>query len=440
MASEFSNQPLSPKSYDINQPWLTLDPWQEKYINTTDKNCFLLCGRQSGKSAACSIKFGKLAATQKNRTILMIAFTENQAYQLFFKTLMYLRAVYPHMILGGNDKPTKHVIKLRNGSQILCYAAGLAGEGIRGFTLTNLVMDECAMMSQEVFVSCAPMISVTNGTMDLLSTPRGKQGFFYQCSLRDDFEKFYVSAEDCPRHSKQFLESQKSMMSTLEYASEYLAQFLDDFKRIFSDALIDKCCIGKREKTIDKFYKTYLGTDIARYGNDEGTFEIVKKIDSKQYRHIENIITKKKSLFETNQEIIRLNDLYDFKEIAIDAGSGSLGVGSLDFLLQVSNIKHKVVAINNRALSLDSNDQNKQKILKEDLYNNLVGMMERGEIILLDDDEVKASLASVQFEYVVKAGEPTKLHIWASYGHVVEGVIRALWVASKDKSLALWWR
>jgi len=50
--------------YDILRPWLTLDPWQKKYIET-EGNCFLLCSRQSGKTAAMSIKFGKRAVEKK---------------------------------------------------------------------------------------------------------------------------------------------------------------------------------------------------------------------------------------------------------------------------------------------------------------------------------------------------------------------------------------
>ena len=72
--------------YDIDKPWLTLDPWQQKYIET-DENCFLLCGRQSGKSAAASIKFGKRAAKNKNRKIYMLAYTEKQAYNLLKESI-----------------------------------------------------------------------------------------------------------------------------------------------------------------------------------------------------------------------------------------------------------------------------------------------------------------------------------------------------------------
>ena len=79
--------------YDLNRPWLSLDDWQTRYVNT-EGNCFVCCGRQSGKTAAVSVKFGEKAVKNAKQTILMIALTEKQAYNLFFKTLMYLQELY----------------------------------------------------------------------------------------------------------------------------------------------------------------------------------------------------------------------------------------------------------------------------------------------------------------------------------------------------------
>ena len=146
-------------TYDIFTPWKSLDPWQKEYIEAKG-NCILLCGRQSGKSAAASIKAGKRAVSNGNSRVLMIAFTENQAYALFFKTLQYLKVVHPNMIKRGLDRPTKHIINLKNGSQIMCYAAGKYGDGLRGHTVTDLFIDEAAAMAKEVWEACSPMLSV----------------------------------------------------------------------------------------------------------------------------------------------------------------------------------------------------------------------------------------------------------------------------------------
>ena len=95
--------------------------------------------------------------------------------------------------------------------------------------------------------------------------------------------------------------------------------------------------------------------------------------------------------------------------------------------------EEKVVEINNASRIYDTEDHTR-RIVKEELYNNLKKLMERGEIKLLDDDEVKASLRSIQAEHHKDTG---KLHIWGSYSHITEGIIRAAW-CSKSKELNIW--
>ena len=423
-----SGQEEKSQSYNLLEPWKTLDKWQKEYIEA-EGNCFLLCGRQSGKTAAMSIKFGRRAVKNKDRTILMLAFTEKQAYNLFFKTLMYLEACYPKMIKRGKDKPTKHEINLKNGSKIMCYAAGLTGEGIRTYTVTDLVIDEAAPMAREVFIATMPMLSVTGGALDVSSTPRGKSGFFYECSLRDDFKKFYVSAEDCPRHDKKYLEEQKKTMSELEYAQEYLAMFLDELRQFFPDELIKEVCILKRTPRRPK-RDYYMGLDIAGMGKDETTYEILDGTNKKEIIQVENIIKKKQRTTETAENIIQMDKFWRFNKIGLD--DGGLGVGVFDYLLEKDNIKRKVIALNNAKRNIDREGKRSKKLLKEDMYNNLLAMMERREIKLLDDKEILLSLKSVQGEYI-----NGKFRIFGNYTHIAEGLIRAAWLI-KAKRLNIW--
>lgn len=417
--------------YDIHKPWLTLDPWQKKYIDCIDKNCHVLCGRQSGKSAAASIKFGKIAKEQPNNKkeiILMIAETEKQAYMLFFKTLLYLETVCPKMICKGIKKPTQHKIELTNGSIIMCYAAGLTGSGLRGFTLTRLVVDEAAPMSSEIFASVSPMLSVTGGIMDLISTPRGKEGYFYEQSKNPEFEHFIIRASECPRHSKKFLESEKERMSALEYAQEYDAMFLDELRRLFSDELIKQVCIREREQ-IDSSNNIYLGVDVAGFGKDECTYEVIEKQGNKLI-HRDSIIEKRNYTTDTSNRIIELNRVHRYKQIGID--DGGIGFGVYSELMKEDSTKRKTIPLNNSSRPIDYQGNRSTKILKEEMYFNLLRLMERGDIELLKDSELIVSLKSIQL------GEDQK--IFGNYSHIVEGLIRAVWLAIQDTRLKVFAR
>lgn len=423
--------------YNIFKPWETLDPWQKKYIEA-EGDCFLQCARQSGKTAAASIKFGRRAANNPKQIILMLAYTEKQAYALFFKTLMYLKACHSDMlILKGDKKPTKHIIHLKNDSMIMCYAAGLTGEGIRTFTVTSLVIDEAAPMAREVFIATTPMLSITKGTLDIISTPRGKSGYFYECSdqcpnVKDNFERFYVTAADCPRHSKEFLDGERKTMTKLEFAQEYEAQFLEEVRQFYPDKLI-RSVMKETVKPIDSLGDKFLGVDIARMGKDDTVLVSVDRTGNRgEYKvNVFDIkITSKTLLTDTIRLILRYDLNNTYKKIYLD--DGGLGVGVLDPLLEHDQTKRKVVGINNakRIITYSADKKEVGKPLyKEVLHVNLKVLMEQGNIILPKNELLFQSIKSVQCE-----DAEGQIKIWGRDMHIAEALVRAVHCV-KDRSL-----
>ena len=428
---------------------INLDDWQLKVLET--KGNILLCsGRQVGKSTIIAKKAGDFAAKINNSSILIISATERQALELFIKVLNYLEENHKYLIKTKRDRPTRHVINLKNGSIIRCLPTGLAGTGIRGFTINLLIADEAAFIPEEVWSAVTPMLLTTGGDIILVSTPHGRLGYFWKMYNDKSFSVFHVKSEEVIKNrpissswtqiqrekALEHLEREKKRMSILEYAQEYMGEFIDKLRQFFSDELITKCMTLKRG-----FYsenKTYfLGVDVARMGDDECTFQVIDRTDRKNLIHVDNIIMQKVYLNEVTNFIINLDLHYHFKAIFID--DGGIGVGVFDYLLENEQTKRKVVAINNRARPLDRDEQHKKKLLKEDLYNNLLALMERGEIKLLDDDEIFQSLKSVQYEYLTKENALTKLRIFGNYTHIAEGLIRAAFCV-KDKSLNIWVR
>jgi hypothetical protein len=433
---------------------INLDSWQREILET--KGSIILCsGRQVGKSTIISIRDGERAVKNPNESILIISSTERQAYEIFMKILNYLEDNYPHMISKGKDRPTKHIIHLKNGSIIRCLPTGRAGTGIRGFTITKLTGEEASFIDEDVWSAVTPMLLTTGGDMDLLGTPHGKKGYFWECycNKNNHFKVFHVNSEEVIRNREvskswtqaqkegalRHLEQEKSRMSKREYAQEYMGEFVEELSQFFSDELINKTCVLKRtEPRTEHTY--FMGCDIARMGEDEGTIEIVDRSDREHLVHVESIVTKKKLTTETEKNIIDADKIWKCKNIYLDAGAGTLGVSVYDHLYDHFD-RRKVIAINNRALAdnLDRDRNNKFKLLKEDLYNNLLYLMESEKIQLLDDDEVIMSLKSVQYEYLKIAGKGTRLRIFGNYTHIVEGLIRAVWCV-KDKHLNIWCR
>jgi hypothetical protein len=430
---------------------LAFDLWQ-KEVMTQEGNLVLCSGRQVGKSTIIATKAAEFACTQKGKSILIISCTERQSEELLLKVLFHIQDNYPNLLKKGRDRPTKHIIKLKNGSIIRCLPTGQTGSGIRGFTINMLIADEAAFMPEEVWLAVTPMLLTTGGQIILVSTPHGRKGYFYRCyNDEQQFKKFHINSEEAILNreisetwtelqrdkAKMFLESEKKRMSKNEYAQEYMGEFIEDLQQFFPDELVTKCMTLYRRNKVEQNKTYFLGVDIARMGEDESTYEILDRTDREHLIHVDNIITKKTYLNQVTKQVIALNEIYDFKAIYVD--DGGIGVGVFDYLLDHEETKRKVVAINNKSRPLDRDEAHKKKILKEDLYNNLLALMERGEIELLRDDELFQSFKSVQFEYMQREGYPTRLRIFGNYTHIVEGLIRAAWCV-KDKNLNIWVR
>lgn len=411
---------------------LELDNWQKEILET-EGNIALRSGRQVGKSTIISVKAGEFAMKNTGKVVMVISATERQASLLFDKILDYLASNYKSFIKTGKYRPTKHKIMLKNGSIIHCVPTGDTGFGIRGFTIDLLIADEAAFIPQEVWTAVTPMLATTKGNIILLSTPFGREGYFAECFKDESYNKFHISSEDCERIDKEFLKREKSRMTSREYAQEYLGEFVDELMQWFPDSLIKKVCTIPHESKgqVSRKGVYFLGVDVARMGGDETAFVVIDRSNRLKLRQTEVITAIDNKITDTTREIIELNRKWQFRKIYID--DGGLGVGCFDYLLEHPETKRKTEAINNARRNLTPQYAEKERrvhLMKEDLYNNLLNLMERGEIELLDTPELIHSLKSIQFEYT----DDGRLKIFGRYTHIAEAIIRAAW-GVKDKSL-----
>lgn len=422
---------------------LKLDAWQEEVLETKG-NLVLCSGRQVGKSTVIAIKAGESAIKNDNWTIMIIASVERQALLLFEKVLSHIFINYKNQILEGKDKPTKHVLKLKNGSVIHCLPTGETGYGIRGYTINELYADEAHFIKDAVWAAVTPMLATTGGTINLLSTPFGTTGYFYRCYHDDKFKRIHVNTEDVakkrlePQRTQllEFLKDEKLRMTKLQYQQEYLGLFVGGIQRLFSDELIDEICTLNERFVHGSVYNNFLGVDIAHLGGDETVLVSVEKIRGQFLRMFDLDINDHTRLTETVRLILHKDKQYNYKTIYLD--DGGMGVGVFDPLYENEQTKRKVVGINNASRSIERKTgkmfkDRRKRLLKEDLYNNLKHLMENKKIELFNNPELRQSLRSIQYEIT----DEGNLRIYGTYAHIAEAIIRAAW-SVKDKSLNIY--
>ncbi|KKK92171.1 hypothetical protein LCGC14_2705590 [marine sediment metagenome] len=149
----------------------------------------------------------------------------------------------------------------------------------------------------------------------------------------------------------------------------------------------------------------------------------------------------RKLLLTTDNEdlIMEYTRKWECKQSGIDAGAGTLGVSVYDHLQKIDDMKRRIIAMNNRQISINQ-EEGKQRLFNEDMHDNLRALGERGEIHIYNRPDIKASFRSVRWDRVRDAHGLWKIKISGRETHIVEGAMRAIELASKDISLNIFAR
>lgn len=411
-----------------------MDEWQ-KNILTTIGHIILLCGRQIGKSEIIAFMEATYLLNTPNACLLIVSGKEDQAKMLYRKILAFIEEQYPNEI---ESRPLNSEFKLKNGATCITEPLGYNGAGARGHTITRLVLEEMQLIPEDAFSAITPMLLTTGGDIHMLGTAWATEGYVYERLSDKDFHVVRVNAEEVAEERPEpqrtimleHLKKEKQRMPNWFYMQEYMAIPSDRARQIFSDAIIKACQVLERKQpNINNRHS--LGVDPAGLGEDEGAISILDTEDKEDIRMIDLIITKHQYTTETTDQILKLEERYDFGKIYVD--DGGVGFGVFSELLRDDRTRNKTIALNNARRGLDREDKQKKGILKEDLYMNLLKLMERGKIKLLKDEALRASLKSCKFAYHEDTG---KLLITSTYNHPVESLTRAAW-DSEGKDLKL---
>lgn len=202
----------------------TPDPWQEKFLRSQSKRLILNNSRQSGKSTITAILALWEAIYKPKSVIVLDSPSLRQSQELMGKFSGFLSMIDQSVKL---DSDTKLSVRFANGSRVIALPG--SEKTIRGISaVTLLVLDEAARIPDELYKSVRPMLAVSGGRLVLLSTPFGPTGFFYEIWEQggSEWEKFKITANDCPRISKEFLEEEKRSLGSIYFQQEYMCSFI----------------------------------------------------------------------------------------------------------------------------------------------------------------------------------------------------------------------
>ena len=247
--------------------------WQTAVLESRAKFKIIDGARQSGKSTIVSVIPAHKAKYKAKSLSLVIAPTRAQANEdmLKIKELMSKDPDYPALV-----KNSAFEVTLSNKSRIVVVTA--TDKAARGYSAPDIILvDEASRVPDTVYSSAVlPMQTASPEDFELIliSTPYGKQGFFYDCWANSEvYQKFEIHApwavderfptklfEAVPEtdftasraklgiygaYSPQHKSYEQQVeilrqQGTLIYRQEFLAEFVDRDDAVFRRADLDR--------------------------------------------------------------------------------------------------------------------------------------------------------------------------------------------------------
>ena len=214
---------------------LVPDPWQQELLRSPFTRQLLLCSRQTGKSTTTAFLALHEAIYRERALVLMLSPSLRQSQELFRKAL-HAYGKLPIRPASINENSLR--LELANGSRIISLPG--REETIRGFSgVSLLIIDEASRVTDELYYSVRPMIAVSSGRLICLSTPFGRQGFFYEeWTQNNDWSRLKITADQCSRISPEFLDEERKSLGPHRFAQEYFCEFLETSYQVFGRDLI----------------------------------------------------------------------------------------------------------------------------------------------------------------------------------------------------------
>jgi hypothetical protein len=214
------------------------DDRQCEVLRSTAKRGILNCTRQWGKSTVAAAKALHRAFATPRCLVLVASPGERQSAEWMRKAGDMLARMG---IARRGDGDNSISLLLPNQSRIV----GLPGTEatVRGFSAVSmLLIDEASRVDDAMYKALRPMLAVGDGDLWLMSTPNGKQGFFYESWEHggDDWLRVRVPATECPRISKKFLEEQRSVIGDAWFRQEHLCEFVDGTVGVFDRDVVER--------------------------------------------------------------------------------------------------------------------------------------------------------------------------------------------------------
>lgn len=208
------------------------EPQQIPVFQARTGRGILCCNRQFGKSTTIAVLAVHRAYHHPDSLIVVVSRALRQSNELVLKIRKFLRALGIRPRTDGFNDVS---LVFPNGSRIVAVPGN--PDTSRSFSnVSMLIVDEASRVPDPVYDSLTPMLARSNGDIWLMSTPKGRTGFFHDIWHSHDpaWTRIFSTAADCPNISAAFLESERATKPAAVFDEEYMCIFQDTHDQCFA--------------------------------------------------------------------------------------------------------------------------------------------------------------------------------------------------------------
>tara|TARA_R110002126_G_scaffold195815_1_gene343628 strand:+ start:50 stop:1285 length:1236 start_codon:yes stop_codon:yes gene_type:complete len=185
----------------------------------------VVAGRRWGKSYLSMHEMAK-AARHPGAKVFYVAPTYKMCKQIIWDDL---KAKFIACRWAKKINESDLTITLINGSKIYLRSADNP-DNLRGVSMSYLIMDECAMISQKMWTEvCRPALSDQQGGAMFITTPQGKSSWVYDlwqgAHTQDNWSAFQYSTLEGGNVPEEEIESARNELDERSFKQEYEASF-----------------------------------------------------------------------------------------------------------------------------------------------------------------------------------------------------------------------
>jgi hypothetical protein len=197
----------------------------------------IAASRQSGKSTVTALFVAHCLLFIPGFMCLVASRSLRQASHYLNKVRDAVLSVVPRDSMVQLNRLS---MELPNGASIVSIPCAQPDAG-RGFSPHLVILDEAAFAPEELFRAITPALAATQGALHMLSSPNGRQGYFFEAFEGDAKDVFWsqrVHWQDCPRITQEIADMERIALGDLYFRQEFGAEFVTPLGAFFGNSAV----------------------------------------------------------------------------------------------------------------------------------------------------------------------------------------------------------